>query len=90
MSSSSPTTANQAFGGRDAELAASLASPVSPTTDKSAAEAMQAGRRTSEWTAPAGTQFSRTKSFSMEDQKRAMSMKNIDGIGPQPGFSEKA
>ncbi|KAF3767128.1 hypothetical protein M406DRAFT_350417 [Cryphonectria parasitica EP155] len=82
----------------DADLAARLAAPVSPTTEKSAAEAM---RRTSEWHPPSSSSGSaprpqRTFSFDREDHKHAMmaasgtlSARVAPGAGDASGFSEK-
>lgn len=75
----------------DADLAARLAAPVSPTTEKSAAEA---ARRTSEW--PKGPQ--RTFSFDHQEYKRAQMAASgaLSGSGPAAapgdaaaGFTER-
>lgn len=84
--------ASTTFGGFSADLAAQLAAPVSPTTEKSAAEAQ---RRTSEWKPPAGPQ--RTFSFDEQEHKRAMMAASgtLSGTGPAAmpgqaqGFSER-
>lgn len=72
-SSSSSTS----FGsGADADLAARLTAPVSPTTEKASAEAR---RRTSEWAPPTSSTrqqppapLGRAFSFDREDHKHAM------------------
>ncbi|KAK7741693.1 hypothetical protein SLS53_004751 [Cytospora paraplurivora] len=63
-------TRTSSFGGPDAELAARLAAPSSPTetgTDHAAAEAR---RRTSDWSPPQNLQ--RNSSFDHEEHKRQM------------------
>ncbi|KAJ4387109.1 hypothetical protein N0V93_007697 [Gnomoniopsis smithogilvyi] len=73
------------FGGPDADLAARLAAPVSPTTEKSAAEAQ---RRTSEWKPPPAQ---RTLSFDHQEHKRAMMAASgaLSGAGPGAGAQEQ-
>lgn len=64
------STRAPSFGGPDAELAARLAAPSSPTeagTDHAAAEAR---RRTSDWSPPQG--LPRAFSFDHEEYKRQM------------------
>lgn len=53
------------FGGVDADLAARLTAPASPTTERTAEEAR---RRTSEWK----PELQRTVSFDHEEHKRQM------------------
>lgn len=59
-------TDTSSFGGVDAELAARLAAPASPTTERTAEEAR---RRTSDWKPP---QLQRNVSFDHEEHKRQM------------------
>lgn len=83
---------SSSFGsGPDADLAARLAAPVSPTTEKSAAEAQ---RRTSEWKPPPAQ---RTFSFDQQEHKRAMMAASgtLSGTGSgaaaqEQGFSEQS
>ncbi|ROW13985.1 hypothetical protein VPNG_04090 [Cytospora leucostoma] len=65
-------TRTSSFGGHDAELAARLAAPSSPTeagTDHAAAEAR---RRTSDWSPPQQNLQRRNTSFDHEEHKRQM------------------
>lgn len=100
----SPTTS---FGtGPDADLAARLAAPVSPTTEKASAEAR---RRTSEWkpprspprdaAGPGPAQLQRAYSFDREAHKHAMmeasgALSPGGGVPPATataqGFTERA
>lgn len=58
-------TDTSTFGGVDADLAARLAAPASPTTERAAEEAR---RRTSDWK----PQLQRNVSFDHEEHKRQM------------------
>lgn len=72
-----PINTSPSFGsGADADLAARLAAPVSPTTEKASAEAR---RRTSDWAPPTSSSRQqppaapgRAFSFDREDHKHAM------------------
>ncbi|CAN8102474.1 unnamed protein product [Discula destructiva] len=76
------------FGGASADLAAQLTAPVSPTTEKSTAEAQ---RRTSEWKPPAPGAIQRTFSFDEQEHKHAMMAASgtLSGTGSAAGFSER-
>ncbi|KAK2614216.1 hypothetical protein N8I77_001062 [Diaporthe amygdali] len=58
-------TDTSSFGGLDAELAARLTAPASPTTERTAEEAR---RRTSDWK----PELQRTVSFDHEEYKHQM------------------
>lgn len=85
------STTSTTFGGYSADLAAQLAAPVSPTTEKSASEAQ---RRLSEWKPPTGPQ--RAFSFDEQEHKRAMMAASgtLSSSGPAglqaQGFSERS
>ncbi|KAG8168302.1 hypothetical protein KVR01_003991 [Diaporthe batatas] len=60
-------TDTSSFGGADADLAARLTGPTSPTTERAAEEARRR-TSTSEWKPP----IQRTASFDHEEYKRQM------------------